>query len=715
MLFGFLLFACTAVKANDYDVMYQRLYDGYVATSPRADSIIWDFMTTLQADGSWSDIDYDSHVFVGGWKPMGHWDRLFHMALAYSQSDNVRYKHTNLKAKIKAAVLYWYNRNPQPYSNNWYDNDIALQDRIAKVLVLMNKEFTGVDWEQVIQQGCKRYLVLPEDYEEKTYKSIHTNACWIARALVHHGVLRKDLRILQQGIDIMAEQIRVQQKNDVGLQSDHSYLIHGLQLYNAGYGKALIETVSYYMYLIRDVTIVGFGMDNTNTLGDMLLYGDQWMVYGRMYDFSTGGRNIVRKDGLGLSSFRLKEILKRMAAIDTGRNIEYQNLLAHINKPDGSLAGLIGNKHFWRADYMVHRRKGLFYGVKMSSERTVGTEGMNGENLKGFWLPFGATTIMRHTSEYYDIFGLWDWTKIPGVTNPAKQITLSERKATFISNPAAFVGGVSDGTHGVAGFQLAVDTVISSDTINVSGKKAYFLFGEELICLGAGISSDMISEPITTTLNQSFLRDDVLVDDVVTPTQESTYDGVRWVHHDQTGYVFRKPTAVNIKNNTQSGNWYDIHRGLEDKAVEGEVFKLWLDHGYTPKASTYEYAILPNLTPQETGLYAKELPYTTLVNNTDMQAIKHHTLHRCGVVFYVASTLDIGEFSVTVDQPCILLIDFSAPRIRVTIADPNQSLSEIEISLSYGSAPAELLHFSLPMGVDAGKSVTLEAATVWKP
>lgn len=106
MLFGFLLFACTAVKANDYDVMYQRLYDGYLATSPRADSIIWDFMTTLQADGSWSDIDYDSHVFVGGWKPMGHWDRLFHMALAYSQSDNVRYKHTNLKAKIKAAVLY---------------------------------------------------------------------------------------------------------------------------------------------------------------------------------------------------------------------------------------------------------------------------------------------------------------------------------------------------------------------------------------------------------------------------------------------------------------------------------------------------------------------------------------------------------------------------------------------------------------------------------
>ena len=716
MLFGLLLFTFTELKADDYDVLYQRLYDDYVATTPRTDSVIHDFMLSLQADGSWLDINYDSHVFVGGWSPMAHWNRLFDMALAYSRTGHIWHKHAVLKEKIKTAMFYWYNRNPQSYSNNWYDNDIALPDRIYKVLILMNKEYAGSDWEQLIQEGCKRYLVLPDNYEQAKYKSTHTNACWIARALVHHGVLRKDLRVLQQGIDIMAEQIAVQPFNNVGLQSDYSYLVHGFQLYNAGYGKALIETVSYYMYLTRGLSIVGFVANQTKTLGDMLLQGDQWMVYGRMYDFSTGGRNIARKGRQGLSSFHLRKILKRMERIDTVRKTEYQNMLAHINIPDGSLTGLIGNKHFWRADYMVHRRKNIFFGIKMSSERTLGTEGMNGENLNGFWLPFGTTTIMRHTKEYYDIFGLWDWTKIPGVTNPAKRITWSELKATFVSNPSSFVGGVSDGKHGAAGFQLAVDTVISTDTVNVTGKKAYFLFDNELICLGAGISSNMMSAPITTTLNQTFLRGDVLIDNVVISKQdERTYDNVRWIHHDQTGYVFRNPTIINMKNKAQSGNWHDIHRGLQSINIECDVFKLWLDHGYTPEASTYEYAVLLNLTPQETDVYARELPYITLANTVDAQAIKHNALNYCGVVFYSASTLNVGDFSVTVDKPCMLLIDFSTPQIRITAADPNQKLSEIAVALSYGTAPAEILHFNMPTGSEFGKSVTLQATTIWAP
>lgn len=716
ILFGVLWFTCTDLRADDYEVMYQRLYEDYISASPLADPVIQGFMVSLQADGSWPDINYDTHVFVGGWEPVRHWDRLFNMALAYNRAERAGHKQARLKEKIKTAILYWYNRHPQPYSDNWYDNDIALPERIYKVLILMHNAYTGSDWEQIVQQGCQRYLVLPDNYEQAEYKSTHTNACWIARGLVHHGVLRKDLRVLQCGIDIMAEQIGVQPLNSVGLQSDYSYLVHGLQLYNAGYGTALIETVSYYMHLTRGLSIVGFGTDSRKTLGDMLLQGDQWMVHGGMYDFSTAGRNIARKGIRGLSSAKLKKILRRMEYVDSSRREDYQKMLAHLHTPDGSLPGLIGNKHFWRADYMAHRREGLFFGIKMSSRRTIGTEGMNGENRQGFWLPFGATAMMRHAQEYNDIFGLWDWTKIPGVTNPAKQIIWPERAATFVSNTTAFVGGVSDGTHGVAGFRLAVDTVVSSDTVNVSGEKAYFLFGNELICLGAGISSTMASVPITTTLNQSFLRSEVLVDDVaVVREDEQLYDSVRWIHHDQTGYVFRKPTTVSMKNNTQSGSWHDIHRGLADTPVEGDIFKCWLDHGYTPRASTYEYAVLPNLTAQETGRYAQELPYTTLANTDDVQAVRHDALQVCGIVFYAASTVDIGHFSVTVDKPCMLLVDFSEPRLWVTAADPKQSQSQIEVSLSYPKAPVELLRFDMPEEKEAGKSVTLQAKTAWKP
>src|SRR3546814_10905287 len=78
-----------------------------------------------------------------------------------------------------------------------------------------------------------------------------------------------------------------------------------------------------------------------------------------------------------------------------------------------------------------------------------------------------------------------------------------------------------------------------------------------------------------------------------------------------------------MQNGAQTGNWHAINRGLKKATVNGEIFKLWLDYGYTPTATAYEYAVLPNLTPQQTDLYASELPFVTLANSTEAQAIRH--------------------------------------------------------------------------------------------
>lgn len=54
--------------------------------------------------------------------------------------------------------------------------------------------------------------------------------------------------------------------------------------------------------------------------------------------------------------------------------------------------------------------------VKMASDRVVGVEMMNGDNMKGFYMADGATYIYQDGDEYLDIFPLWDWRKLPGVT-----------------------------------------------------------------------------------------------------------------------------------------------------------------------------------------------------------------------------------------------------------------------------------------------------------
>lgn len=106
---------------------------------------------------------------------------------------------------------------------------------------------------------------------------------------------------------------------------------------------------------------------------------------------------------------------------------------------------LVGHKHFDDSDYTVHRSKDWMGTVKMSSHRVVGTELVNEDNLKGYYLGDGATYFYVRGDEYLDVFPFWDWRKIPGVTSYEDQSpvpTVRERKS---NNSTFLVGGLSDG------------------------------------------------------------------------------------------------------------------------------------------------------------------------------------------------------------------------------------------------------------------------------
>ena len=55
--------------------------------------------------------------------------------------------------------------------------------------------------------------------------------------------------------------------------------------------------------------------------------------------------------------------------------------------------------------------------VKMASKRVIGTELVNEDNLKGFYMGDGATYIYRNGDEYLNVFPFWDWRKVPGITS----------------------------------------------------------------------------------------------------------------------------------------------------------------------------------------------------------------------------------------------------------------------------------------------------------
>jgi chondroitin AC lyase len=247
------------------------------------------------------------------------------------------------------------------------------------------------------------------------------------------------------------------------------------------------------MYMSRGLSFE-FGSGKIDIFSGFVLDGTQWMVRRGRIDAACRGREISRPNNGRSSSFI--GALNRLAALETNRKSEFQDFIDHIEENnDGALAG---HKHFWRSDFTAQRRQGYYASLKMCSNRMNGTEYMNNENKKGYYVPFGTTMIMVSGDEYFNIYPIWDWARIPGVTSPYKSSL--PNMPTYIKGTTDFAGGASNGKYGAAGFDLDWD--------GVTGKKAWFYFEHEFVALGAGITSTGM-DPVYTSINQCWLKDTV--------------------------------------------------------------------------------------------------------------------------------------------------------------------------------------------------------------
>lgn len=88
----------------------------------------------------------------------------------------------------------------------------------------------------------------------------------------------------------------------------------------------------------------------------------------------------------------------------------------------------------------------------------------------------------------------------PGVTAPQMNKIPMAQSSWQTRGTSTFAGGVSDSIYGASAYSYRDDYA----DINTKAKKAWFFFDEEVVCLGAGISSTS-PEDIFTTVNQSLL------------------------------------------------------------------------------------------------------------------------------------------------------------------------------------------------------------------
>jgi len=684
---------------------------GRTANAGASAATIAKWLAAQNADGSWPDIDY-SLTSSAPWPPGDHIKRLAYMASDFTDTASSLYHSAAITDAIARGLQYWLTRRPT--STNVWQNDIGVPLALGPTLVLMRHELDPA----LLASALTLIPLQPHDASWATGE----NLVWYSGGTIHRAILADDPALLARSVAQIESTLEITAGEGINL--DGSFIQHSTQIYNGGYGLGLLGDVARWVPTLAGTA---FAIDDTHRacLDHLVLDGDAWMIRRTTFDYSTEGRNYARAetekaDALAL---QVRADLDLILAAGSPRAAELQALR---NQLAGQSEGLVGHKHFWRTDYSVHREAAAMVSLRLVSKRTVGAECGNNENRLGLFQGCGETMIYRDGLEYYQIFPVWDWLRLPGTT--LEQTAAVPPFYGYVRGTVPFAGGATDGTVGLSALIQAdlkaarTSTTPSEVRPMPAARKSWFFFGDGFLALGAGITSST-TNPIVTTLNQCLLRGPVRVSAAGTvatqPNGDTLVPDVAWVAHDSVGYVFPTPTAVRISNTSRSGSWSLITAYASTATVTKDVFTLGLEHGTAPANAGYAYVVLPGADEAATATFAAQNPITILANTPQLQAARIASLHLNAAAFFAPGSVTLKPgITVTSDQPALVLIHELSAGLDITVAEPTQLLTTLTLTVpgrytgpgtTYDTTTnTTRVAILLPAGQSAGASVTIQ-------
>lgn len=666
------------------------------------------------ATGVWLDINYGANVRTNpSW--MNALNRILDMVLAYTinNRDNNYYQSAILLTAINKALNYFCTRNPVPYSTNWYYQGVSRP--LALALILINMRYSLVKLNSAVEKKAIDVMCRDTAYNSRGRNNPlqrvnqGANRSLIAMDWLYIGSLIQSDYMLKIGAQESYSTIKY--STGEGIQQDLSYNMHYGYLYTGAYGtvfmNSVIESASYTAgtrYAIKGSMLSLFRR--------FVLESVVGAIRGHWIDWNVVGRGISRN---GTLNRNYSSLLKKMQLIDTDSAYLYNQVIARMNGSRPPSYGIVpAHRYYWRTDYTLHLRPAFTFAIHAISSRTLSTEIGNNENLKGFWAAEGATDIQTVGDEYYNIFPLWNWTRIPGTTLPDSLPLLNGGKAPGDGDrkgTSAFAGGVSDSLYGVTAFEMNNDVLTSA-------KKSWFQFDDAVVCLGAGISSTA-TQPVNTTVNQTFLRNNKVI--VSSEGNISTLgNGVHlnyknnldWVVQDGVGYVFPKGGNIDLLTENRQGNWLGISQAGSRNSNEVEnknIFQLSIAHGLRPSNDKYAYIVVPGKnSASDMKSYLAQNNISIGINSDSVQAVCHRGLGICQMVFYKGNAVYKNDsMKVWTNIPSTIMIKrIDEKSYRIYVADPSQTASSISVYAELPDIPGtRVVHMSLPSSNFAGESV----------
>lgn len=351
----------------------------------------------------------------------------------------------------------------------------------------------------------------------------YTNRLWVGNAFLNCAVLVHDadranyvLRYLNQIFEYVDKNADVDMPAD-GFYSDGSMVFHQSVAYNMGYGVSYSIALASMLMASNDTCFDVRNVYNYEHVYSFITDSYLPFIIGKQKMKMVMGRengddaiplvsacmvilNYAPEDVKKGISGAIKSIVGEyeseyrmstasgywctypMFRTELARYMDYMENISADEKE-------IYNRIYYNMDRAVHERDKFRFGLAMSSNRIEKYEGYNtGYGLDEWYIGDGMTYIYTDSGDQYT--SNW-WKSVNHYYMPGTTVDSTERSTEVETrnNPNwglpenSFAGGVSDGQDGVAGMILGNQWVSG-----LEGRKSYFMFGDQIVCLGSGIT-----------------------------------------------------------------------------------------------------------------------------------------------------------------------------------------------------------------------------------
>lgn len=542
-------------EVSDQNVI--ELQQLYLISSKEIKSL----MNTLRTDGSWEDINY-SDTKRSGWEPKIHAERILKLTKYYYQNKQKLQPSaiSHLTNTIHQAMNFWFSK--ELVCKNWWYNQIGIPRTLGPAFLLFEEKMS----EQEKQSATKVMM-------NSAFGMTGQNKVWLAGNVLIRALLQNDWKLTKEAREIIASEITFGQKE--GIKADWSFHQHGPQQQFGNYGLSFICNMSFYSEIFAN-TSLAFSQEQQSLLTSLLLEGYQWIVWRGYWDVNGLNRQLFRNADIdkGFSLLFAAYSLIKSSKPEVTDKIE--KMILRNSSCSQTPNSFIGNKHFRESDYTIHRTPTWMASVRMASERVIGTELVNEDNLKGYYMADGALYTYMHGDEYHNIFPFWDWRRIPGITTYESNAPIPNPNNTDSRNHSSYVGGATYQNTGITAMQLKRN--------KLEANKIWVFTDEYILCMGSNIHADSTAT-IMTSIDQRFSKGKVW------------NDNNKRVFHNNTGYIVLQADTCIVLTENKEGQWKDFMGMYKPEILKSNLFSIYLKHHKDP--ASYIYLILPATTKQK--------------------------------------------------------------------------------------------------------------------